>query len=279
MKWTPGRLQMIEIGGVRLEALCHGPRPDEAKTLVLLHEGLGSVALWRGFPQRLSAATGFGVFLWSRAGYGGSGPCAMPRPLDYMRIEGEEILPQVLDVAGVRSGYLLGHSDGASIAMHYLGAHEDHRITGTILIAPHFFVESQALAAIAKARRAYEEGTLKARLAGYHSNADTAFYGWNDAWLDPGFAHWDITETIAYPRVPLLAIQGSDDPYGTRAQVDVIGEEAYCPVEIALLDGLGHAPHLEAEDAVVERIAAYISRVDRLEAFGADPRQAPSLPV
>ncbi|MEM6932748.1 MAG: alpha/beta hydrolase, partial [Pseudomonadota bacterium] len=172
-----------------------------------------------------------------------------------------------------------GHSDGATIAMHFLGAHEDHRVSGAILLAPHFFVEDESISAISAARDAFNGGNLRERLAPYHSDVDVAFRGWNNAWLDPGFRDWDVTETIAYPRVPILALQGSKDPYGTRAQIDVIAEEAYCPVETRLLRGVRHAPHLEATADTLDTIATFITRVDRLEQFGADPRQAPSATV
>lgn len=264
--WRAGERLDLKIGAARLEGTCHGPPPSEADTIVLLHEGLGCVALWRDFPKKLARATGRGVFLWSRAGYGRSSPCPLPRPLDYMEIEAREVLPQVLNAIGFRRGLLLGHSDGASIAACYLGSHADHRVRGLILIAPHFFTEAEGLAEIARARDAYMAGDLRSRLAKYHDDPDTAFKGWNDAWLDPEFRDWDITDTLAHIRVPILALQGRDDPYGTLAQVETLATRAPCPVARFLPADCGHAPHLKRPDETLEQIAAFIARLDRFEA-------------
>jgi pimeloyl-ACP methyl ester carboxylesterase len=210
----------LTIHGVSLETRWVGPRPTEAPTIVMLHEGLGSVAQWGDFPERLVQATGCGAFLYSRAGYGGSDPVAVPRPLSYMHDEALNTLPDLLDAIGFERGILLGHSDGASIATIYAGGVQDHRVRGLVLIAPHFFVEDISVASIAAAKRAYEAGPLRERLARYHGdNVDTTFWGWNRAWLDPAFARWDIRDFIGYIRVPMLIVQGSDDQYGTVAQI------------------------------------------------------------
>ena len=174
----------------------------------MLHEGLGCVALWRDFPRRLAAATGFGVFAYSRAGYGQSDPVPLPRPLDYMTREARETLPELLDAIGLRRGVLLGHSDGASIAAIYAGSVEDFRVRGLVLMAPHFFTEKGGLASIAAAREAYATSDLRAKLAKYHRDVDNAFRGWNDAWLDPGFKAWNIADAIDYLRVPALGDSG-----------------------------------------------------------------------
>src|SRR5580698_2980908 len=155
-----------------------GPRPEAAPTIVMLHEGLGSAALWGDFPDQLAAATGAGVFVYSRAGYGASSPVMLPRPLDYMHIEALDVLPKLLDLIGFRRGLLLGHSDGASIAAIHAGAHQDHRIQGIALIAPHFVFEDISVNSIAEIRKAYETTELKARLARWHHHVDNAFYGW-----------------------------------------------------------------------------------------------------
>ena len=184
MTWVPeGRLT---VGGLGLEYICLGPAPDDAPTIVMLHEGLGSVELWRDVPQRLADATGYGVFAYSRGGYGRSEPVSLPRPLDYMAREAEEVLPHVLDQMGIRKAVLLGHSDGATIAAIYAGSAGDMRVRGQILIAPHFFHEASGLAAIAEAREAFKAGELREKLAKYHDNVDVAFLGWAEAWLDPG---------------------------------------------------------------------------------------------
>ncbi|MEM7507032.1 MAG: alpha/beta hydrolase [Pseudomonadota bacterium] len=263
--WRPGERLDLKIGNDRLEAACHGPPPEAADTIVLLHEGLGCVALWRDFPARLAEATGKGVFLWSRAGYGRSTPCALPRPLDYMETEAREGLPRILDAIGFRKGLLLGHSDGASIAALYLRSHADYRVRGLILIAPHFFTEATGLAEVARARTAFETGDLRQRLARYHADPDAAFRGWNDAWLDPDFRAWDITDSLHHIRVPVLAVQGRDDPYGTRAQTETLIERVQSPVETSLPRECGHAPHLEQPDATLAEIAAFTARLDRIE--------------
>lgn len=247
----------IILDGRRLETTWWGPGPDQAPTLVLLHEGLGCVALWRDFPARLAEATGCGVFAWSRFGYGKSAPVGLPRPLTYMHEEALAVLPRVLDAAGIRHAVLVGHSDGASIATIHAGGREDFRVRGLVLIAPHFFVEEISLASIAAAREAYEQGNLRAKLARHHENVDVAFRGWNGAWLDPGFRAWDITEYLAYIRVPILLLQGTADPYGTGAQVQAAERETYCPVDTVLLEGVGHAPHLEAPEPTLGAIAGF----------------------
>src|SRR4051794_8799134 len=181
----------LHIGSSELEYRMVGPLPDAAPTIVLLHEGLGSASLWGDFPDKLAASTGAGVFAYSRAGYGASSPVPLPRPLDYMHVEAMQVLPKVLDAIGFRRGLLLGHSDGASIAAIYAGGCEDHRVRGLGMIAPHFLVEDVSIRSIAQAKAAYEQGTLKVRLARWHRDVDNAFHGWNGAWLDPAFRDWD----------------------------------------------------------------------------------------
>ena len=255
---------VIVIDGVRLECRWVGPAPDVAPSIVMLHEGLGCVALWRDFPERLAEATGCGVFLYSRQGYGGSDPCPLPRPLDVMEREASEVLPQLLDAIGFRRGLLFGHSDGASIATIYAGSAGDHRVRGLMLMAPHFFVEEKSLERIARAREKFESGDLRSRLAKYHGeNVDCAFRGWNDVWLDPAFRDWDILEHVAHIRVPLLIIQGENDEYGTNAQIEAAVEEAYSPVEVALIAGAGHAPHLDCAEETLGHMCCFIDRLMR----------------
>lgn len=266
MIWNVETPVRLDIDGVALEGRCFGPSPADSPTIVLLHEGLGCVALFRDFPQKLAEATGHGVFVYSRQGYGQSDPVALPRPLDYMTREAVDVLPKVLDAIGFRSGVLLGHSDGASIAALYPGNVQDHRIRGLILIAPHFFTEPEGLASIAAAREAFDGGDLRARLARYHADVDGAFRGWNDAWLDPGFRDWNIAYAIDYIRVPVLAIQGADDQYGTLAQIDVIEDGLYAPLDRVIVEGAGHTPFLEKPEQTLAEITEYIARLDRIEA-------------
>jgi pimeloyl-ACP methyl ester carboxylesterase len=250
------------IDGRRLETQWWGKRPDAAPTLVLLHEGLGCVAGWRDTPVALAEATGLGVFAYSRLGYGTSDPATLPRPLDYMRIEAREVLPRVLDAAGIGRCLLVGHSDGASIAAIHAGSVQDFRVRGIVLIAPHFFVEDFSVAAIAAARDAYERGDLRRRLARYHDHVDNAFRGWNDVWLDPGFRDsFDLTADLAHIRVPMLIVQGADDQYGTVAQIEMARRETTCPCDAVLIAGAKHAPHLETPDPARAAIADFAARI------------------
>jgi len=253
----------LKIAASELEYRHIGPSPSDAPTLVMLHEGLGSVGLWGDFPDRLAAATGAGVFVYSRAGYGASTPVTLPRPLSYMHAEALEVLPQLLDAIGFRRGLLIGHSDGASIAAIYAGGVQDHRIRGLSLIAPHFIVEDISVTSIEGIKRDYETGRLKEKLARWHKDVDNAFYGWNGAWLDPKFREWDITEYLSYIRVPVQIAQGAQDQYGTLRQIEVAEEECYCPVDAAVIDGAGHSPHREAPEATLETIAEFVNRMLR----------------
>lgn len=254
---------VLSVGSQRLEYRMIGPRPGTAPTLAVLHEGLGCVGLWNDFPDKLSVATGCGVFVYSRAGYGQSSPVSLPRPLSYMHDEARETLPRLLDAIGFQRGLLIGHSDGASIAAIYAGTHQDHRIGGLVLMAPHFFTEDEGISSIMEARKTYETGDLRARLARWHADPDNAFKGWNDAWLDPEFRKWDITEQLAYVRVPILIVQGEDDQYGTVRQIEVAREECYCPVEVALLPDVRHSPQRDAPEATLKAISDFVGRVAR----------------
>jgi len=253
----------LTIGSSDLEYRLIGPAPDRAPTIVMLHEGLGSAALWGDFPDRLQAATSAGVFVYSRAGYGASSPVKLPRPLDYMHIEALEVLPKLLGQIGFRRGLLVGHSDGASIAAIYAGGVQDHRVQGIALIAPHFIVEDISVASIAAIKTAYETSELKAKLARWHSDVDNAFYGWNDAWLDPKFRSWDISEYLAYIRVPVAILQGADDEYGTIRQIEIARQECYCPVDVTEIPGAGHQPHREAPGATLDAISEFANAVLR----------------
>ena len=251
----------IVLDGGGVETAWWGPSPDAAPTLVLLHEGLGSVGLWRGFPASLQAATGCGVFAYSRFGYGRSASVALPRPLSYMHDEARGVLGRVLDAAGVRRCVLVGHSDGGSIGAIYAGEVRDPRVVGLALIAAHFFVEEVSVAAIAGILRDYEAGGLRARLARHHDDVDAAFRGWNGAWLDPAFREWNITRQVEEIRVPMLLLQGSDDAYGTVEQLRVAERHARCPVETMLIPGAQHSPHIEAPEATCAAVAGFARRL------------------
>ena len=249
------------IGHKYLETRWWGPPPEDAPTLVLLHEGLGCVALWRDFPEVLAEATGCGVFAYSRFGYGDSDPVTLPRPMSYMHDEAVGVLPHVLDAAGIRRGLLIGHSDGGSIAAIHAGTLHDPRLAGVVMIAAHFFVEDVNITAIRAIKDAYATGDLRERLARYHRDVDVAFRGWNDAWLDPRFRDFDITEQVSRIEVPVLALQGPDDPYGTDEQLRVLERVATCPVETRLIAGARHAPHLEARQATLDAVVPFVRNV------------------
>lgn len=248
--------------GKTLEYSCLGPPPDSAPTLVLLHEGLGCNRLWRDFPAALVDATRFGVFTYSRAGYGQSDPVDLPRPLDYMTREAVDVLPEILDAIGVQSAVLVGHSDGGTIAAIHAGHVTEPRVAGVVLMAPHFFTEEAGLTEIAKARHAFENGDLSQRLGKYHRDPDNAFRGWCDSWLDPDFKTWNVVGFLDGIRVPVLTIQGREDPYGTLAQIDVVTQRVkHAPVSFLILDDCKHAPHLEHGPAVVAAIAQFCERL------------------
>jgi pimeloyl-ACP methyl ester carboxylesterase len=240
--------------GVRLETAWWG-QPG-APALVLLHEGLGSIALWRDTPQRL-AAGGWPVFAWSRAGYGHSDACALPRPLSYLHDEARLVLPEVLAAAGIGRHVLVGHSDGASIAAIHAGSTPHPGLAGIVAMTPHYFVETMCLDALRQARIAYAEGDLRARLARYHDHVDAAFHGWNDIWLDPAFAaSFDLADCLARIRVPLLQIHGKNDPYGTTAQTGYAEAHVTAPVRTLIVPAR-HAPHQEAAQIVVPEILGF----------------------
>jgi pimeloyl-ACP methyl ester carboxylesterase len=264
----------LDIGAQRLEYRMIGPRPHEAPTLVVLHEGLGCVGLWDDFPDRLAAATGAGVFVYSRAGYGQSSPVKLPRPLNYMDDEAQRVLPAVMQAIGFQRGLLVGHSDGASISALYAGSVQDHRVRGLVLIAPHFFVEDVSITSIAEARDAYANTDLKARLGKWHADPDNTFRGWNDAWLDPGFRSWNIVDELSYIRVPILIVQGENDQYGTLRQIEVAQEECYCPVDVAIIPGARHTPQRDARDATLATISDFANRLLRDHQEGALPAEA-----
>jgi pimeloyl-ACP methyl ester carboxylesterase len=253
----------LELPPMRLEYRMIGPRPDAAPTIVMLHEGLGCVGLWGAFPEQLAAATGAGVFVYSRAGYGKSSPGKLPRDVSFMHEEACDALPRVLAAIGFQRGILFGHSDGASIATIYAGSVQDHRVRGLVFMAPHFFTEEVGLAEIRRAREEYRSGALREKLKRWHADVDCAFRTWSEPWLSPEFKQWDITEALGYIRVPILIVQGADDQYGTLKQVEVAQQECFCPVETAVLPGARHSPHRDVPEVTLRTVAGFINRLLR----------------
>lgn len=252
----------ITVDGVKLECAWFEPKNQPSSSvanLVLLHEGLGCVALWRDVPQNLADRTGHRVFVYSRQGYGGSDPCELPRPVNFMHREGLQVLPSVLDAAEINRCVLIGHSDGGSIALINAGGVQDPRIEAVITIAAHVFNEQICIGSIRAAKQAYDQGDLREQLLKYHGdNVDCAFRGWNDVWLDPDFWHWNIEEFLAGIRIPVLAMQGEADEYGTQAQLTAITGGVSGIVDSWIIPGAKHSPHLQASDAVLDRIAAFL---------------------
>jgi pimeloyl-ACP methyl ester carboxylesterase len=245
--------------GQRLEYRLIAATRDHAPPLVLLHEGLGSVAMWRDFPDRLAALTGATVLAYSRRGHGRSEPLSAPRRVDYMHCEARDILPAVLAQLAIDRPVLIGHSDGASIALIHAGAAPE-RVRGLVLLAPHVFVEERTIAGATAAREAWRTGDLPARLARYHDDPQGLFAGWNEIWLAPQFRDWNIEAFLPGIACPLLLIQGEDDAYGTLAQFTAIRRGVKSRrIEELVLPGCGHTPHRERPQAVLAAIARFVA--------------------
>jgi pimeloyl-ACP methyl ester carboxylesterase len=244
----------VEVGGLPIE-VSDLPGPSPEAPLVLLHEGLGSVGLWREFPSELQAATGRRVIAFSRYGHGRSAPPPRPRTPAFFHEEALEVLPELLSALEVAEPVLVGHSDGASIGLIH-AAH--HPVTALVLLAPHVFVEDVCVTAIRGTRETFVDGELRARMARHHDDPDAAFWGWCDVWLDPAFLDWSLDEEAGMLEAPTLLIQGADDPYGTLAQLDRIEARARGPVQRLVLHG-GHSPQLEHGLQVADAVAAFLS--------------------
>jgi pimeloyl-ACP methyl ester carboxylesterase len=246
-------VQFVTVGGRRIEVVELAGSADAAP-LVLLHEGLGSARLWRQFPADLHAATGRRVIAFSRHGHGRSERSPEPRTPAFFHAEALDVLPDVLAQLQAERPVLVGHSDGASIALIHAG---QHPVTGLVLMAPHVVVEDVSVEEIRATRSRYEEGDLRERMARHHDDVDAAFWGWCGVWLDPEFRTWSLEADAERVTAPVLLIQGRDDPYGTLDQLDRIEARVRGPVERLVVPG-GHSPHLEAPDVVLTAVAAYV---------------------
>jgi len=226
--------------------------------LVFLHEGLGSIRQWRDFPARVAQASGCRALVYNRYGYGNSDVLAETRVgVRFMHDEALVALPQVLAALGIEAPILVGHSDGASIALIHAGA--GHAVRGLALMAPHVFVEDICVRSIAQAKLGFESSGLRERLGRYHRDPAKTFYLWNDVWLDPEFRHWNIEQYLASVRVPVLAIQGEDDAYGTLRQLDAIARQVAGPCELLKLARCGHAPQRDQPEAVLAALTRFIA--------------------
>jgi pimeloyl-ACP methyl ester carboxylesterase len=234
--------------------------PDTAPTLIFLHEGLGCVEMWRDFPEKLSLATGCGALVYSRLGYGKSDPCKLPLPLTFMHDEGLEVLPELIRKAGIREYILVGHSDGASIALIYAGSAPAKKLYAIIAEAPHVFCEEKTVRQIREAKENYERRGLREKLIKYHGdNVDCAFYGWSESWLNPDFMNWNIEEHVPGITVPMLLIQGKDDEYGTIEHIKRIKQKV--AAESLILDGCKHVPHYDQPEATLHAMTDFIALV------------------
>jgi pimeloyl-ACP methyl ester carboxylesterase len=240
--------------------------------LVFLHEGLGSLDQWRDFPAAVRAKTGWPTTLvYSRRGYGTSEPHGRRFDRGYMHEEARSELPALLEALAIQEPLLIGHSDGATIALIHAAA--GHRVSGVVAIAPHVFVEDRTLEGIRAATAAYDSGDLRGRLQRHHRDADGVFEAWSRVWLDPGFRSWSITEELGSIAAPILVVQGVDDRYGTSEQVDAIRRHAGGPVETHLIDGAGHAPQFERPDEVLRAIVSFWD--DCQYGFASSPTKRP----
>jgi len=249
----------VVVDGKRLETLSITPQKANGPTIVMLHEGLGSIALWKDFPRKLAARTGCPVLVYSRYGHGRSDKLMERRPVEFMHHEGEVVLPELLDKLGLARPILLGHSDGGSISLIFAGRFPE-RPRALILEAPHVFVEHLSVASIAQAKVNYRTTNLPEKLGRHHAHPDATFWGWNDVWLDPEFRSWNIEEYLPTLRCPILCIQGEGDEYGTIAQVEAI--KARVPgTQIVILPNCKHSPHRDQPDATLERMATFAAAV------------------
>ena len=251
-------MAFVEINGHRIEYADIAARRDGAPTLILLHEGLGSLTMWRDFPVRLAHATGCRTVTYSRWGYGRSDRFPSPRDPRYMHREALDELPALRAALAIDDPVLVGHSDGASIALIHTGSRR-WKVRGLILEAPHVFVEDVSIAGIEEAKHAYESDDLKRRLARYHADVEGVFRGWNDIWLSAAFRDWNIEEYLPGVNCPVLAIQGIDDQYGTVAQVNAVARGVKGSFEKLLLEDCMHAPHRDQEADSLAAMAGFLA--------------------
>ena len=250
-------LPTVEVPGGHVE-YADVPGAADRAPLLFLHEGLGSVGLWRGFHERVAAATGRRAVAYSRLGHGWSDPPPAPRGPEFMEHEAAVVLPALTTALGLDRPVPVGHSDGASIALLYAAAAD---VRGLVVLAPHVCVEELNLAEIGRVRGTYTSGDLRIRMGRRHRDPDSAFWNWNDVWLDPRFREWDITPRLAGIICPVLAVQGTADPYGSLVHVEAVRDTARGPVELLLLD-CGHSPHLEQPERVDAAVTGFIRGLD-----------------
>jgi pimeloyl-ACP methyl ester carboxylesterase len=252
--------QSLKVHGHNLEVHRIPARNPHAPELVFLHEGLGSISHWKKFPGEVAHATGCPVTVYSRYGSGRSELLAEPRPVTYMHEEALHALPDLLAKLQITDPVLIGHSDGASIAIIYAGSTKGH-VRGLVLLAPHVFVEDLSVASIAEAKVRFETTNLAEKLARHHHDAARTFWGWNNIWLHPDFRRWNIEEYLSHITCPTLVIQGEDDQYGTMKQVEAIQRQSGGSVEVLILKDCRHSAHRDQPEATLETIKQFVKRV------------------
>lgn len=252
-------IQGKEIDFVRLKPSTSLASND---VIVMLHEGLGSISLWRDFPQQIADTTGHEVLVYSRYGYGDS-EASTGFPFNYMHDEGLKSLPELLDKLNIQQPILFGHSDGASITLIAAGGSKINP-RGIIVMAPHVMVEPICFEAIANAQFSYKNTDLKEKLGKYHANVDSAFLGWSNAWLSPEFKHWNIEEYLPRISCPILAIQGYEDEYGTMAQIDKVVEISSNAnfIDTLKIENCRHSPHKDQTKIVLDQVNHFIKKLD-----------------
>lgn len=253
-------MDFLRINGHKIEVKWHRSADRQRPVLVFLHQGLGCVDLWKDFPEKLADMTRCPAFSFSRLGYGGSDKCRLPRKVNFMHTEAISFLPRIMDAAGIQKHIIIGHSDGGSIGIIYTGYHQPPRQLGLITMAAHVFCEPVTVEAIEIAGQRYKTGDLKSRLEPYHKhNTEYAFRGWNDVWLNPVFMHFNIQRYLSRIHVPVLAIQGKQDPYGSDEQIRSIRKN--CPAaRTVLLESCQHSPHVSHPEASLSLMAQFIRK-------------------
>ena len=252
--------EFVTIDGKRLETLWIEPRSTGLPPIVMLHEGLGSIALWKDFPQRLAERTGCGVLVYSRYGHGNSDRLLEKRPVRFMHHEAQAVLPELLTTLGIERPILFGHSDGGSIALIYAGTFPASPLA-LIPEAPHVFVEDLSVASIAAAKVNFQATDFRKKLGRYHAHVDETFWGWNNIWLDPAFRSWNIEEYLPRITCPTLVIQGLDDQYGSMAQTDAIRKQSGGPIEVLALPNCAHSPQRDQPAKVLQGITDFIAKI------------------
>ena len=255
------KLFYLPIENKSIEIQTIGDFSDKTPVLVLLHEGLGSISMWKEIPKLIHEKTKLNILTYSRFGYGKSSITDLPRPLDYMTVEAEKYLPMILKKLSIRKHFLIGHSDGATIAALGSLKSMNNNLLGTVLIAPHFFVEQDNIIAIKNTTHQYKKGTLRTKLKKYHDNVDNAFLGWSNVWLNEEFSNWDITNLLSNIKIPIIGIQGLNDPYGSIAQLDILEKKLTVPFTKITIKNCGHNPFHEHLDVTLEYINKFITKI------------------